>query len=58
MHLRWKQRLFPRAIAGQLRMPAPTVHAVLTRCRLHRLSHVDIRTGKVIRRYEHDARAI
>jgi class 3 adenylate cyclase len=28
------------------------VHAVLVRCRLNRLSHIDIRTGEVIRRYE------
>jgi hypothetical protein len=26
---------------------------MLTRCRLNRLSHVDIRTGEPIRRYEH-----
>ena len=55
VHLRWKRRLSPRAIAGQLDMPASTVHAVLTRCRLNRLSHIDIRTGEVIRRYEHAA---
>lgn len=35
-------------------MPASTVHAVLVRCRLNRLHHVDKRTGEVIRRYEHD----
>ena len=34
-------------------MPASTVHAVLVRCRLNRLSHIDIRTGEPIRRYEH-----
>jgi len=55
VRLRWKQRLSPRAIAGILGMPASTVHAVLTRCRVNRLSHIDIRTGEVIRRYEHDA---
>jgi len=55
VHLRWKQRLSPRAVAGKLDMPASTVHAVLTRCRVNRLSHIDIRTGEVIRRYEHDA---
>jgi transposase InsO family protein len=27
---------------------------VLVRCRLNRLSHIDIRTGEPIRRYEHD----
>jgi len=54
VHLRWKQRLSPLAIASRTGMPASTVHAVLVRCRLNRLSHVDIRTGEAIRRYEHD----
>lgn len=54
VHLRWKQRLGPVAIGAKLAMPASTVHAVLTRCRLNRLHHVDKRTGEVIRRYEHD----
>jgi transposase InsO family protein len=54
VHLRWKKRLGPVQIAGKLNMPASTVHAVLVRCRLHRLSHVDRRTGEPIRRYEHD----
>jgi len=53
VHLRWKQRLGPVQIGGALGMPASTVHAVLTRCRINRLSHVDRRTGEVIRRYEH-----
>ena len=35
-------------------MPASTVDAVLVRCRLNRLSYIDIRTGEPIRRYEHD----
>jgi hypothetical protein len=34
-------------------VPAWTVHAVLVRCRLNRLSHIDIRTGEQIWRYEH-----
>ncbi|SEM50530.1 IS481 family transposase [Rhodococcus maanshanensis] len=51
--LRWRTRLSPLAIASRLNMPASTVHAVLVRCRLNRLSHIDIRTGEVIRRYEH-----
>jgi transposase InsO family protein len=42
------------SIASRLSMSASTVHAVLVRCRLNRLSHIDIRTGEVIRRYEHD----
>ena len=51
--LRWRHRLSPLAIASRLSMPASTVHAVLVRCRLNRLSHIDIRTGEPIRRYEH-----
>jgi transposase InsO family protein len=54
VHLRWKQRLGPVAIGAKLGMPASTVHAVLTRCRLNRLSHVDVRTGEPARRYEHE----
>jgi transposase InsO family protein len=54
VHLRWKKRLSPIAIGARLGMPASTVHAVLTRCRLNRLSHVDVRTGEPVRRYEHD----
>jgi hypothetical protein len=42
------------AIASRLSMPASTVHAVLVRCRLNRLSHIDIRIGEPIRSYEHD----
>ena len=34
-------------------MPASTVHAVLVRCRLNRLAHIDRATGEPIRRYEH-----
>jgi transposase InsO family protein len=54
VHLRWKQRLSPLEIAARLDMPASTVHAVLVRCRLNRLSHIDARTGEVVRRYEHE----
>jgi transposase InsO family protein len=54
VHLRWKQRLGPVAIGAKLSMPASTVHAVLTRCRLNRLRHVDIRTREPVRRYEHE----
>jgi len=54
VHLRWKKRMSPIEIGAHLAMPASTVHAVLVRCRLNRLSHVDIRTGEPIRRYEHD----
>jgi transposase InsO family protein len=52
--LRWRQRFGPVQIAGQLGIPASTVHAVLVRCRISRLSHIDRVTGEPIRRYEHD----
>ncbi|MHC5795472.1 IS481 family transposase [Lacisediminihabitans sp. FW035] len=54
VHLRWKKRLGPVGIGARLGVPASTVHAVLTRCRLNRLRHVDVRTGEPVRRYEHD----
>jgi len=52
-HLRWKHRLGPVGIGAKLGMPASTVHAVLVRCRINKLHHIDKRTGEVIRRYEH-----
>ena len=54
VHLRWKQRLGPIEIGDRLGMPASTVHAVLVRCRLNRLTHLDRATGEPIRRYEHE----
>ena len=54
VHLRWKQRLGPVQIGDRLNMPASTVHAVLVRCRLNRLTHLDRGTGEPIRRYEHE----
>ncbi len=54
VHLRWKQRLGPVEIADRLGMPSSTVHAVLVRCRINRLSHIDRATGEPIRRYEHE----
>ena len=54
VHLRIKKRLGPVQIAGRLGMPASTVHAVLRRCKLNRLSHVDVKTGEPARRYEHE----
>lgn len=54
VHVRWKRRLGPVQIAGWLGIPASTVYAVLKRCRINRLSHIDRRTGEPIRRYEHD----
>jgi transposase InsO family protein len=53
VHLRWKQRLGPVQIADQVGLAPSTVHAVLVRCRINRLSHVDRITGEPIRRYEH-----
>ena len=52
VHLRWKQRLGPVQIGAKLGMPASTVHAVLVRCRLNRLTHIDRVTGEPARRYE------
>jgi transposase InsO family protein len=54
VHLRWKQRLGPVEIGDRLDMPSSTVHAVLVRCRINRLTHIDRATGEPIRRYEHD----
>ena len=51
--LRWRHRLGPVQIAGRLNMQASTVHAVLVRCRINRLSHIDRVTGEPLRRYEH-----
>jgi transposase InsO family protein len=54
VRLRWRHRLGPVQIGGRLGVPASTVHAVLVRCRINRLSHIDRITGEPIRRYEHD----
>jgi transposase InsO family protein len=54
VHLRWKQRLGPVAIADRVGIAPSTAHAVLRRCRLNRLSHVDRATGEPIRRYERE----
>ena len=54
VRLRWRHRLGPVQIAGRLGMQASTVHAVLVRCHINRLSHIDRITGEPIRRYEHD----
>jgi transposase InsO family protein len=53
VQLRWRRRLGPVQIGGQLGVPSSTVHAVLVRCRINRLSHIDRVTGEPIRRYEH-----
>jgi transposase InsO family protein len=52
--LRRRTKLGPIRIAVRLHMPASTVHRVLVRQRLNRLSWMDRPTGRVIRRYEHD----
>jgi transposase InsO family protein len=53
VRLRWRHRLGPAQIAGRLGLPASTVHAVLVRCRINRLSRIDRVTGEPLRRYEH-----
>jgi transposase InsO family protein len=53
VRLRWRHRLGPVQIAGRLGMQPSTVHAVLVRCRINRLSHIDRVTGEPLRRYEH-----
>jgi len=53
VRLRWRHRLGPVQIGGRLGLPASTVHAVLVRCGINRLSRIDRITGEPIRRYEH-----
>jgi transposase InsO family protein len=53
VRLRWRRRLGPVQIGGELGIAASTVHAVLVRCRINRLSHTDRATGELVRRYEH-----
>jgi transposase InsO family protein len=52
--LRRARKLGPARIAGQLGVPASTVHRVLARNGLNRLAWMDRPTGRLIRRYEHD----
>jgi transposase InsO family protein len=54
VHLRWKQRLGPVAIADRVGLAPSTVHRILVSCRINRLWHVDRATGEPIRRYEAD----
>ena len=54
VRVRWRRRLGPVQIGGELGMAPSTVHAVLVRCRINRLSRIDRVTGEPIRRYEHD----
>ena len=53
VRLRWRRRLGPVQIGGQLGVAPSTVHAVLVRCRINRLSRIDRVTSEPIRRYEH-----
>ncbi|MBX6722487.1 MAG: helix-turn-helix domain-containing protein, partial [Dactylosporangium sp.] len=60
LHLRKTKRLGPAAIAGRLGMHASTVHKVLVRHGVPKLTCVDLATGQPIRkeeprRYEHPA---
>jgi transposase InsO family protein len=55
VHLRWKQRLGPVAIADRVGCAPSTVHRVLVRCRINRLAQLDRATGEPVRRYEHPA---
>ncbi|GIF48183.1 transposase IS481 family protein [Asanoa ferruginea] len=54
VHLRCKRRLGPVGIAAIVGVAASTVHAVLVRCRINRLSLLDRRTGEPVVRYERD----
>ena len=51
--LRMRHRLGPVQLAPLVGVAPSTVHRVLTRCRMNRLSHVDRATGEPVRRYEH-----
>jgi transposase InsO family protein len=53
VHLRCKQRLGPAQIAPRVGLAASTVYAILVRCRISRLAHLDRATGEPVRRYEH-----
>lgn len=54
LSLRRNKKLGPARIAGRLEMPASTVHAVLARHGVSRLTWMDRPTGQVVRRYEAD----
>jgi len=51
--LRMRHRLGPVQLAPLVGVAPSTVHRVLSRCRINRLSYVDRATGEVVRRYEH-----
>lgn len=51
--LRLRLREGPVQLAARLGVAPSTVHQILVRCRLYRLSYVDRATGEPVRRYEH-----
>jgi transposase InsO family protein len=51
--LRLRHRLGPVQLAALVEVAPSTVHRVLVRCRMSRLSHLDRATGQPVRRYEH-----
>jgi len=53
LELRWRKRLGPLQLAARTGVAASTVHKILVRNRLNRLTHVDRATGEPVRRYEH-----
>jgi transposase InsO family protein len=53
LELRWRHRLGPVQIGGRLGVSASTVHAILVRAGVNRLSRIDRVTREPIRRYEH-----
>ena len=52
--LRLRKRLVPVHLAARVGVAPSTAYRVPTRCRLHRLPHVDRATGEPVRSYEHD----
>lgn len=58
VRLRWRtasaRSRSPAGVDSRLGMQASTVHAVLVRCRINRLSRIDRVTGELLRRCEHD----
>ncbi len=55
IRLRWRKRFGPARLAGYLSLAPSTVHAVLRRYRVPRLSDLDRVSGESVRRYEHAA---
>jgi hypothetical protein len=54
VHLRCKHRLGPVQLAARTGLAPSTVHQVLVRCRVNRLSRIDRVIGEPVRRYEHE----